>query len=254
MLDENAQSDSNNEINHPLTKADRAGMSEIEWANQFFLTQIYDERFNPDGIEVDTDSNNCGPASLAMLMNQRDGKPLSISPEVAIDHARAMMHLGYPNIDPTTLSEKATLYMRDNLVLVDDDTQPVFFDKMAHAPSVAQGIISSGSHPLFAYSWNGLNELLNMTGAIIAHGFITEDWRAQFSSHYGQINPGAIPHFIAILSSTSPNQFIVCDPMHRRGAVLMTRSELMVFFRSPINVFDSTIKVVTWGEEYDNQD
>ena len=47
-------------------------LSDVEWANQFFVTQIYDPRWNPDGMEKDTESNNCGPASLAMLMTARD--------------------------------------------------------------------------------------------------------------------------------------------------------------------------------------
>ena len=125
-----------------FTKADRSELSDIEWANQFFLTQIFDQRFNPDGLENDTDSNNCGPASLAMLMSLREEESSNLMPEVAIDHARAMMYMSYPDIDPTTLSEEATLYTRDGIVAVDDDTQPVFFETMAGSSSVAQGIIS----------------------------------------------------------------------------------------------------------------
>ena len=28
-------------------------LSDVEWANQFFVTQVYDARWNPDGVEND---------------------------------------------------------------------------------------------------------------------------------------------------------------------------------------------------------
>ena len=248
-LDMNAQSANQENGLLEFAKSDRGDLSDVEWANQFFLTQIYDERFNPDGLNIDTESNNCGPASLAMLMSQRGEFSSNFAPEVAIDHARAMMYMDYPDIDPATLSEEATLYMKDDLILVDDDTQPVFFEAMTDAPSVAQGLTSGGANPVFGSSWAELNKWLQASGAVIAHGYITESWRAQFSDLYGASNSGAVSHFITIFESTSPEQFIVCDPMHRGGAVLMTRSELGRFFRSPVNVFDSTIRIVAWGEK-----
>ena len=229
-------------------KADRGQFTDIEWANQFFVTQIHDDRFNPDGIEVDADSNNCGPASLAMLMGQQGAGPSNLAAEMSIDHARAMMYRGYPDIDPSSLSEGATMYLSEGVVLVDDDTHPVFFDLVDDAPSIAQGIRSGGATPVFGYSWSEIDALLEATGAVIAHGHITEAWRGHFSGDYGASSPGAVSHFVAIFPASSMGQFIVCDPMHRGGSVLMSRSELGAFFRSPVNEYETTIRVVAWEE------
>jgi hypothetical protein len=228
------------------SKTDRGQLTDVEWANQFFVTQIYDERFNPQGIEEDAGSNNCGPASLAMLSRQREPAHLERPPEVAIDHARAMMYPDYPEIDPATLSDGATVYTHQGLILVDDDTHPVFFDLVDDAPSISQGILSGGATPVFGHSWAQLNQLLETSGAVIAHGHITDAWRGQFSTDYGVSDSGPVSHFIAIFSASTGGQFIVCDPMYRGGAVVMNRYELGVFFRSPVNVYETTIRAVSW--------
>ena len=83
----------------PPGKADLGKSDPVAWANQFFLTQIQDDRWNPEGIEVDAGSNNCGPASMAMLMAARGLTPPGLTPEQASAHARALMHPDYPEID-----------------------------------------------------------------------------------------------------------------------------------------------------------
>jgi hypothetical protein len=239
------QNSGDDALDQPPLKSDRARLTGTEWANQFFLTQIYDDYFNAQGVKVDVDSNNCGPASLAILLRYQGMISLSLSAERAIDHARAMMYADYPNIDASTLSESATLSDEDGLVLVDDDSSPVYFDLVDDAPSITQGLLSNGATPTFGATWSALSDLLDERGALIAHGHITKAWRRQFSSDYGASNPGAVPHFITLFPSSTPEVFIVCDPMHRGGAVLMRKSELGVFFRSPVSVYDSTIRVVT---------
>jgi len=227
-------------------KADRSELSDVDWANQFFLTQVHDAQWNPDGMENDTESNNCGPASFAMLMTERGELPDTLKAEMAIDHARAMMYPDYPNINAASLPENASMYEDQDLVFVDDDTRPVFFDWVPDAASIPQGIKHGGGVPVFGYSWGDLDALLDTTGAVIAHGHITNSWRGRFDGEYGNVGEGAIPHFIAVFRAATAGQVIVCDPMHRGGAVLMPRTGLQTFFKSPVNAYDTSIRIVAW--------
>jgi hypothetical protein len=193
-------------------KADRGELTDVEWANQFFLTQIYDKRWNPDGMENDVESNNCGPASFAMVMAERGILPAGLKGEMAIDHARATMYPSYPDIDATELPDDAAVYEDEGLVFVDDDTHPVYFDKVEGAASVAQGIEQSGGEAVFGNSWAELDALLAAHGAVIAHGHITSSWRDRFPGDYGSFGDGSIPHFIAVLRATAEGKVVVCAP------------------------------------------
>jgi hypothetical protein len=62
--------------------------SNVDRANQFFVTQIYDAQWNPSGSILDTNSNNCGPASSAMLMAAGGVSPTDFGTDAAIDYAR----------------------------------------------------------------------------------------------------------------------------------------------------------------------
>ncbi|MGB0591865.1 MAG: hypothetical protein ACPGU1_19470 [Myxococcota bacterium] len=226
-------------------KGDLAEVRDADWANGFFLTQIYDAEWNPEGVVDDIASNNCGPASLAMLMAERGGAP-ALEPEQAIDHARALMYPGYPEIDPALLAEEATLYVEGALTFVDDDAHPVYLEPEDASPSLHQGIVNSGGNPVLGSSWGELDALLEAHGGVIAYGHITEGWRSRFSEDYGTSNEGAVPHFIALFPASELGQFIVCDPMHRGGAVMMDQATLGAFFQSPVNVYDTTIRLIAW--------
>lgn len=231
-----------------MPKADMGQTTDVDWANGLFMTQIYDDRWNPDGSVSDVDSNNCGPTSFAMLMSARGVLPAKLTPEMAIDHARAVMYRDYPEIDLSHLPESAHLYEEQGVVFVDDDTHPVYLDMVDGAASISQGIYNGGGEPRFGYSWSDLNALLETSGAVIAHGHITGDWQGRFSGEYGSVGPGAIPHFILLFASSEDGQVIVCDPMHRGGPVSMTQVELQAFFHSPVNPYETTIRVVAWEE------
>ena len=220
--------------------------SSVEWANQFFITQIYDPHWNPSGSVTDTTSNSCGPASLAMMMAAEGTSPTNITTEIAIDYARAAMYPSYPAIDPSELPEGASIYEQDGLILVDDDANSVYFDHVESEPSLAQGISYVGSDPVFGYSWEELDALVESSGAVIAHGHITEVWIGRFSGEYGEVESGAIPHFIALFPSANDGEYVVSDPMHRGGAVVMSQQDLQSFFKSPANQYDTSIRVVTW--------
>ena len=233
-------------------KADHGDMTDLEWANQFFISQIYDAHWNSTGVETDTGSNACGPASLAMMMRERDLMPTGLTAQKAIDHARALMYPDYPDIHEAELPDGAILYTEDDLVFVDDDAHPVYFDMMEDEPSVPQGIEHGGGEVEFGYSWSELDALAEPGGAVIAYGHITEDWRNRFSGHYGVFDPGGVPHFIVVFSASTPKDYIVCDPMHTGGAVVMSRNELQTFFKSPVSEYDTTIRLIAWNDISDS--
>jgi hypothetical protein len=218
----------------------------IEQGNAFFITQIYDQQWNPTGSQKDLKSNNCGPTSFAMLMAQRSLTSKELTPSAAIDHARAMMYPTYPNIKETELSQGAYQYMSGVHLCINDNHQSVYFDITESEPSIAQGIRTIGGNPIFGYTWKDIRQLLTSNGSLIAHGYITDEWRQRFPGTYGHYTSGSIPHFIAIFSTSSLDSFLVCDPMHLGGPVLMTQNQLQTFFKSPINVFETTIRVITW--------
>ncbi len=221
-------------------------LSRVDWANQFFITQIYDPQWNASGNISDTTSNNCGPASLSMLMTSVGISPTDVEAETAINYARASMYPSYPAIDASELPEGASLSVSMGLILVDDDAHSVYFDLMETDPSLAQGISQTGAAPVFGYSWSELNTLVQSSGAVIAHGHITEAWIRHFSGEYGTVESGAVPHFIALFPGSNEGEYVVSDPMHKGGAVLMSQQELQSFFQSPANPYETAIRVVTW--------
>jgi len=231
-----------------------ADLSNVDWANQFFLTQIYDPRWNPSGSVTDATSNNCGPASLAMLMSADGVLPTGLEAKTAIDYARATMFPSYPAIDGSELPEGASVYLHEGLVLVDDDGHSVYLNLMETEPSLAQGIVHGGANPVFGYSWNELETLVESHGAVIAHGHITEAWIGRFSGEYGLVGSGSLPHFIAVFSGPTKDTFVVSDPLHRGGSVVMGQQELQTFFKSPVNEYDTAIRVVAWGDSNNPSD
>jgi hypothetical protein len=116
------------------------------------------------------------------------------------------------------------------------------------AASIAQGIEHGGGESVFGYSLREIDVLLETNGAVIAHGHITESWRSRFNGEYAQVGEGAIPHFIALFRASTEGDVIVSDPMHRGGAVVMSRDALKAFFGSPVNVYDTAIRVVSWAD------
>lgn len=245
VIDSTGTTIADDQISPP--KADQPYTTAVEWANTFFLTQVYDARWNATGVPSDTESNNCGPASFAMVMSQRGIRPEGLSQSAAIDHARALMYTAYPEIDDTMLSEGARQYTSQGQLCINDDHQSVYFDTNDTAPSIAQGIENVGGAAVFGYSWSDIRQLLDQSESLIAYGHITDDWRRRFPSQYGQYLQGGIPHFIAVFSTSNPENFIVCDPMHLGGPIIMTQNQLQTFFKSPINVFETSIRVIAWS-------
>jgi hypothetical protein len=120
--------------------------------------------------------------------------------------------------------------------------------------SHAKLIFGHGGGRGFGNSWAELDALLAAHGAVIAHGHITSSWRDRFPGDYGSFGDGPIPHFIAVLRATAEGEVVVCDPMHKGGAVLMTHGDLQAFFKSPVNVFDTAIRLVARGDSFGRAD
>jgi hypothetical protein len=93
-----------------------------------------------------------------------------------------------------------------------------------------------------------MDKMLERTGGVIAHGHITQGWRNRFDGEYGSVGDGAIPHFIGVFPASTEGDVIVCDPMHKGGAVVMPLSDLRTFFKSPVNAYDTAIRVVAWAD------
>jgi hypothetical protein len=248
VVDGTEESEGAFELELECAGGDTAELSDVDWANQFFITQVYDPHWNPSGSMSDTESNNCGPASLAMLMAAEGITPAGLDAEMAIDHARATMYPSYPMIDASELPQGASLYEDDGIVLIDDDRHPVYFNLMESEPSLSQGLSAAAASPVYGSSWNHIETLVQTRGALIAHGHITQAWTDRFPGEYGSVNAGAVPHFIAVFPASNEGHFVVGDPMHRGGAVLMSQGDLQTFFKSPVNEYETTIRVVTWDE------
>ena len=183
-----------------------------------------------------------------MVMSQRNLRPNGLSSSEAIDHARALMYAAYPHIDDSLLAHDAVQYMSNNHVCINDAQQSVYFDLNGTAPSIAQGIQNTGSQAVFGYSWNDIRDILEQSESLIAHGHITDDWRRRFPGEYGQYVQGGVPHFIAVFPTSNPDNFLVCDPMHLGGPIIMAQNELQSFFKSPLNVFETTIRVIGYPD------
>jgi hypothetical protein len=180
-------------------------------ANQFFKQQFQSSTYNPDGPRS---SQNCGPASLAMILKTLGLEQQGISVETSIDHARYLM---YPNDSRVTTTKQG-------IKVLDADGETT------GDSNIQNGIKNAGGTGTESYTWNALDQNLSNGKPMVARGNITDKWRSQFpsSSRYGT---GGDSHFIAILGKTSDGKYIVADPMYRDGAVAMTKDQLSVFFQ-----------------------
>ena len=180
----------------------------IQQADPFFKLQYSNAKYNPTGPNG---SNNCGPASLAMILKMLGKEPSNISIETSIDYARAQM-FGYSNT------------VKQGLNVLDLDRQNTNWDQ------IKAGITKTGGKPEDLQGWNQLDQSLNQGKPVISWGFLRPEWRQQFPQRVGD---GYTPHLNAILGKTPDGKYIVADPMHQGGPVTMTKQQLSVFFWQP---------------------
>ena len=178
-------------------------------ADSFFKCQFNNTKYNPDGP---SGSQNCGPASLAMIIKTLGLEPSGISVETSIDHARYLM---YPTDTRATVQQGVKTLNLDSYIT--DDIH------------IGIGITNAGGIPISSSGWTALDQNLNAGNPMVARGNITSNWRSQFStpSDYGS---GGNSHYLAILGKTFDGKYIVADPMYRGGTVAMTKDQVSVFF------------------------
>jgi Peptidase_C39 like family len=165
-------------------------------ANPYFKTQ-YNSGYNPDGPSA---SNNCGPASVAMISKLFGKEPANLSVQASINLARQRM--GAPGNG--------------------------FTDSNQLIAGLRNAGLQAANH-MFDGSWQQLDQDLAAGRPVIAWGYYGSAWRNQFPS-YALTGNGATDHLNTILGKTANGNYIVGDPMYRGGTVEMNRNQLAVFF------------------------
>lgn len=190
-------------------------------ANAFFVTQFYTPEWNPNGP---SGSTNCGPASLAMLMNVMGSMPSGLDAEQQIDHARALM---YPNdAGVTTITVDGV-----EVEILNEDHD------LSGLGAIEEGINAAGGVGVQDSGWENLDAMLDQGSPVVLYGYLDDAWRENFPSRVGS---GDIAHFNAVVGRTEDGKYIVMDPMHTGGAVEMSAEELAEFFD------DGTPRFIGW--------
>jgi Calx-beta domain. len=186
-------------------------VSTTEQANAFFKVQYQNNPYNLSGPLA---SNNCGPASLAMIRQMFGLEQANISDETSIDHSRYLMFGNYNGI-------------KEGVRVLDNDRGDNSWTTQDH---VINGIRNSGGTPEQLTGWDNLDRSLDAGKPVVNYGTLTDAWREQFPSRVGSGSGG---HWNAILGKTSDGKYIVADPMHEGGTVAMTKTQLSVFNANP---------------------
>lgn len=190
-------------------------------ANKYHLTQYNTSKYGTDYNryfdKTGDFSNNCGPASLAMSLRSLGKMPAGLNPEQQIDYTRALIS-GTSNKQVTVNGKTYKLY--------DKDLGP---GSLVGNGQIAGGATALGVPASRQSGWGSLNDAMAAGKPVVAAGFISQDWKAQFpaSGHYG--SAGRVGHFIAILGKTNDGKYLVSDPMYANGSVAMTAAQLEKF-------------------------
>jgi hypothetical protein len=182
-------------------------------ADRFHIVQYANPTYNPTGP---ASSANCGPASLAMVLDTQGKVPPGLTPEQRVDYARALM---FPNSSAIKYIE----IRGQQVPQLDQD------HNTTGNVNVKNGAEEAGLDAEIRSGWDELDQALRDGQPIVAFGDCYEAWKKEFPdrSLYGG---GEIGHFIAIVGMTAEGEYIVSDPMYRGGPVEMTREKLAVFF------------------------
>ena len=164
----------------------------VSAANPFFKLQFNHPTYNPTGPNS---SGNCGPASLAMIFHVLGKQPPGLNIQQSIDNASRLMVRA-----SASRSSWAELQ---------------------------RGVTKAGGTPIDISSWAELDQRLSQGQPVVLNGYYGPNWRNQFPGSTGN---GAVAHLNAALGKTTDGKYIIGDPMHRGGAVAMTRSQLSAFF------------------------
>ncbi len=165
-------------------------------AQAFFKNQ-----FHRDAGLAAPPTNNCGPASLAIVLKALGLEPSGIGEQASINQAAELMGL-----NPTNHPDASDVDIERGI-------------QNAGGTWINVGMGSTDQR------WNTLNEALANQNPVIAFGYANPDWWSQI----GYTNPGSVKHVIAILGRTSNGNYIVADPLSSR-AVEVPQTTLSKFF------------------------
>ncbi len=181
-------------------------------ADEAFILQFVHERYNPTGPNF---SSNCGPASLAMAMAYTGRMPPGLTKEQQVDYARAIM-------SPSRSSEFTWIQDANgnSVPQLDRDSE------LTGGDMTTNGVNAAGGDAEVGYGWDQLDAALE-NGPVLSYGYTNDAWRGQFPERMGS---GDVGHVNTILGKTEDGLYIVADPLHTGGPVLMTREQLSVFY------------------------
>lgn len=189
-------------------------------ANRFFITQYQNDTYNRES--PNTWSNNCGPTSLAMVLDVNGKRPEGLTDEQAIDHARGLMYPQYAT-KSVTLPDGSTVKLFDSDKMLTNMT--------AMTRGAAGGGLADAQHQ---QGWTDFDAALNAGKALVVEGNISGAWRTVFANHEaeapGSYQGGGSGHFLAVLGRADDGKYLVADPMFTGGTVALSRDELAVFF------------------------
>lgn len=146
-------------------------------------------------------NNNCGPASLAIVLKALGLEPSGIGEQASINQAAELMGL-----NPTNHPDASDVDIERGI-------------QNAGGTWINVGIGSTDQR------WNTLNEALANQNPVIAFGNANPEWWSQI----GYTNIRSVNHVIAILGRTSNGNYIVADPLSSR-AVEVSQLTLSKFF------------------------
>jgi hypothetical protein len=146
-------------------------------------------------------NNNCGPASLAIVLKALGLEPSGIGEQASINRAAELMGL-----NPTNHPDASDVDIERGI-------------QNAGGTWIHVGMGSTDQR------WNTLNEALANQNPVIAFGEANPGWWSQI----GYTNIRSVKHVIAILGRTSNGNYIVAEPLSRR-AVEVPQTTLSKFF------------------------
>lgn len=200
-------------------------------ADRFHIVQYANPTYNPTGPDA---SKNCGPASLAMVLDSQGKMPPGLTPEQKVDYARALMFPDDAAIEHIEVGGAQIPQLNEDAATTGKE-------------DIERGAEQAGLQADVRSDWYQLDEALRAGNPIVAFGDCYEAWKLEFPDR-GLYGGGEIPHFIAILGKTADGNYIVSDPMYRGGPVEMTRDDLAVYFNKDDDNTPRFVAIESTGE------
>lgn len=163
----------------------------------YFMTQVFDPVWNPDGPPR---SKNCGPASLAMAYRFFNKTPPGGNPS-----------------DPEQVIESARVAMTG----INNN------EGLTNFADVVRGAKVGGLRTLIVRNMTAINTALDRGAVVIASG--CPNMPGSYGQRFGY-GPGIYGHFI-LITAHQGDEYLVCDPLNRRGPSVVSQQEMRSFLR-----------------------